>query len=185
MNKIDITKIAVKFDVENTTEELFDAVVNKFVELGYGGSAEDVSFDDLRHWNILLVDDDGDMLLAKSYWSGRSGLYEIIPPEEFLALGSVPADNNTIIVEWLNKLEYIFLKDVSVGSILDTSAGGVYLTTDHGDIRGPKEIVEFINTNYEMLKISENTQKKADLEAKRQKLMDELSEIDQQLGLYK
>lgn len=185
MTKININKIAVKFDVENTTKELFNAVVSKFVEFGHYPS--DVAFCDLKKFNILLVDQYPQLCMCNIQWIGieKHG-YVIISPQEFLALGNIPqeqpvVDNTTIIAEWLNKLQSLLDKD-KILHCLDFTT--MTLVTDFGDVYEPEGIVNFVNRRYDEITNSENTQKKAQLEAKRQKLMDELSEIDQQLGLY-
>lgn len=183
MNNIDITKIAVEFDPDNTTEELFNSVVEKFVELGHSRSLEYTDYGDVAVWPILAVDNDLAMFVPN--WS-QLPQYTILSPQEFLALGNASqeqpvVDNNTIIAEWLRKLEYVFNKDLTL-QMLDASR--MILETDHGDVRGTEEIVKFVDNRYNQLTLERQAKEKQELEAKRQKLMDELSEIDQQLGLY-
>lgn len=188
MNNIDITKIAVKFDPDNTKEELFNSVVEKFVELGYSGSLEYAVYGAVAVWPILAVDND----LVLSVTPLRSSpQYTILSPQEFLALGNASqkqhpveqpvVDNTAIVAEWLDKLQYVFDNETTIQNF-DYSR--MILETDFGDVRGAKEIVEFIDSRHNQLTSERKAKEKQELEAKRQKLMDELSEIDQQLGLY-
>lgn len=185
MNNIDITKIAVKFDPENTTEELFNSVVEKFVGLGYVGVMKWINSKRLNSFPYVVIDEDGDLCKVSDVWC-RISDYRPLSPQEFLALGDAsqkqPAvDNNTIIAEWLDKVQYVFDNDRTI-ECLDFVT--MTLETDHGDVRGAGAIVKFIDSRHNQLTSERKAKEKAELEAKRQKLMDELSEIDQQLGLY-
>lgn len=92
---------------------------------------------------------------------------------------------NHFVAMWLEKLGYVIATEPTVAGLdVNLKTKEVFICTDFGDITGVKEVVDYINTNYEMLKISENTKRKAELEAKRLKVLQELSEIDQELGRY-
>ena len=87
--------------------------------------------------------------------------------------------------EFLMKLEYVIASDNTVAGLdINLQTKEVFVCTDFGDIKGISEVVKYINTNYEILKISENTKRKQGLEDKRLKVLAELSEIDQELGRY-
>ena len=90
-------------------------------------------------------------------------------------------DNNTLIAEWLDKVQYVFANDCAVECIDFIT---MTLETYHGNLRGAEAIVKFIDSRHNQLTSERKAKEKQELEAKRQKLMDELSEIDQQLGLY-
>lgn len=90
----------------------------------------------------------------------------------------VPDDPTINIVEqWLDKYQQVASTDYHIGKI-DTSDYGVFLTTDHGDILGSKQVVEFINNRYSQLKSAENESKLKELQAKKGKLMLELASVD-------
>lgn len=88
--------------------------------------------------------------------------------------------NDVCVVEWLDKYEYVHDKDTSVGKI-GITMGGVYLTTDYGDILGSKQIVEFINNSYDLLQKEVKSNKQKELAEKKAKLLEELSAIDKEL----
>lgn len=185
MNNIDITKIAVKFDPENTTEELFNAVVNKFVELGYTGTGRWINSERLHTYPYVVIDEGVDLCKVSDEWALISD-YQPLSPQEFLALGNASQeqpvlDNNTIITEWLNKFQWVFDNDSTITGVDFLK---MIIETDHGDVCGPEDIAKFVNRRYNQLKSERKAKEKKDLEDKRQKLMAELSEIDQQLGLY-
>lgn len=82
-----------------------------------------------------------------------------------------------IIEQWLDKYQQVASADYTIGNI-DISDYGVCLTTDHGDIRGTRQVVEVINNRYSQLKSAENESKLKELQAKKDKLMLELADVD-------
>lgn len=85
------------------------------------------------------------------------------------------------VVEWLDKYQQVASVDYHIGKI-DTSDYGVCLTTDHGDILGSKQVMEFINNRYSQLKSAENQSKLEELQAKKDKLMLELACVDGEIN---
>lgn len=92
---------------------------------------------------------------------------------------STPTIN--IIEQWLDKYQQVASADYHIGKI-DTSDYGVCLTTDHGDILGSKQVVEFINNRYSQLKSAENQSKLKELQDKKDKLMLELASVDVEIN---
>lgn len=86
-----------------------------------------------------------------------------------------------IIEQWLDKYQQVASADYTIGKI-DTSDYGVCLTTDHGDLLGSKQVVEFINNRYSQLKSAENQSKLKELQAKKDKLMLELVSVDGEIN---
>lgn len=91
---------------------------------------------------------------------------------------------NYHIAEWLEKWSVVYNKCPDVGGFDFDFNDNLMITTDFGDIRGAAAIVDFVNTRYTKLKSEEADKRKAELEAKRLKVLQELSEIDQELGRY-
>lgn len=91
---------------------------------------------------------------------------------------------NHFIAEWLEKLAAVYCGCMDVGCIDFRSDNVPLITTDFGDIVGALQVVDFVNTRYTELKAKEDAKRKSELEEKRLKVLDELSKIDQELGLY-
>lgn len=84
------------------------------------------------------------------------------------------------VVEWLDKYYYVACADASVGKI-GSGFNEAYLETDHGDMLGSVEIMEFINTRYYLLQKEAKSNKQKELAEKKAKLLEELSTIDKEL----
>lgn len=97
-----------------------------------------------------------------------------LSPEEY---------NMKVISEWLHKYATVFESCCDVGRIHSEYYTPI-LSTDICDIKGTKEVVDFINMRYDQLKQAESNKRKQELEDKRLKVLAELSEIDQELKRY-
>lgn len=99
-------------------------------------------------------------------------------------VNSVALTNCTVskdpVVEWLDKLHYVFSNDNSIGRI-SVGTTCVFITTDFGDISGTQQVVEFINNRYDLLQKEAKSNKQKELAEKKAKLLDELSAIDKEL----
>lgn len=84
------------------------------------------------------------------------------------------------VVEWLDKYQQVVSTNYHIGKI-NTSDYGVCLTTDHGDILGSNQIVDFINNRYDLLQKEAKSNKQKELAEKKVKLLEELSAIDKEL----
>lgn len=125
-------------------------------------------------------DIEGEVFSLDEGWGGPWTLLERPTKEQPLCpVYSCP------VHEWLMKLGYVIASDNTVAGLdINLQTKEVFICTDFGDIKGISEVVKYINTNYEILKISENTKRKQELEDKRTKVLAELSEIDQELQRY-
>lgn len=105
-------------------------------------------------------------------------LCELTSVEYFTLVEEVVPESPTTntIEQWLDKYQQVASTDYHIGKI-DTSDYGVCLTTDHGDILGSKQVVEFIHNRYSQLKSAENQSKLKELQAKKDKLMLELASV--------
>ena len=83
------------------------------------------------------------------------------------------------VVEWLEKASYVYTNDDSIESFVLWSE--VKIETSHGDIRGAQEVVEFINSRYELLQKEDKYNKQKELAEKKTKLLEELAEIENEL----
>ena len=90
----------------------------------------------------------------------------------------VPTTN--IIEQWLDRLQHVYTNDDSISNFIVYHK--VEITTDHGDILGSKQVVEFINNRYSQLKSAENQSKLKELQAKKDKLMLELASVDGEIN---
>lgn len=98
-----------------------------------------------------------------------------LSPEEY---------NLKVIGDWLHRYATVYRDCYEVGGIEFTADTTPLIVTDICDIRGTKEVIEFINMRYDQLKQAESNKRKQELEDKRLKVLAELSEIDQELGRY-
>lgn len=98
-----------------------------------------------------------------------------LSPEEY---------NFKVIGDWLHKYATVYMGCYEVGGIDFAVDKTPVICTDMGDIKGTKEVVDFINMRYNQLKQAESNKRKQELEDKRLKVLAELSEIDQELGRY-
>lgn len=84
------------------------------------------------------------------------------------------------VVDWLEKLHYVFSSDNSIGRI-DVGTTCLFITTDYGDISGTQQVLEFINNRYELLQKEVKSNKQKELAEKKAKLLEELSVIDKEM----
>lgn len=90
------------------------------------------------------------------------------PNNQLASLCPVYADpkleQQRVVVEWLDKLAYVIETDTTVGSLLDINLRGqAVLSTDHGDVFGNQNVVEFINNRYSQLIDQANKAKREQL----------------------
>lgn len=90
------------------------------------------------------------------------------PTNQVASLCPVYADpkleQQRIVVEWLDKLAYIIQTDTTVGAELNIShLKQAVLFTDHGDVKGNQNVVEFINNRYSQLTEQANKAKREQL----------------------
>lgn len=122
--------------------------------------------------SFVTVINDKNML--SNYYPERFKLYEaedVVSPEQH-------------IKGFLNKLKYVLLNDNTVGSLLEAMGKDLHIETDVSTIYGIDDIYTYINASYDQLTSQVAQKRKLELEAKRLKVLDELSAIDQELGGY-
>ena len=87
--------------------------------------------------------------------------------------------------EWLMKLGYVIsTNDTISGLEVNLKTKEMFICTDFGDITGITQVIDYVNHNYAVKIKQEVDKRKQELEDKRLKVLAELSEIDQELGLY-
>lgn len=88
-----------------------------------------------------------------------------------------------IVVEWLDKLQYVIENDNTVGyGLMLDSEDVITLSTDFGDIIGSYEIYNFITNRYDLLQQEAKHKKNNDLMERKAKLEAELAEVNKELG---
>lgn len=86
------------------------------------------------------------------------------------------------IKEFLQKLEYVLWNDSTVFNALQCRTDELTLDSDVSTIYGVDDIYTYINSSYDQLTSQAAQKRKHELEAKRLKVLDELSAIDEELG---
>ena len=87
--------------------------------------------------------------------------------------------NVDIVVEWLNKLQYVVDNDTTtVGyGLMPDSDGIIMLSTDFGDITGASSVHNFITNRYDLLQQEAKHKKNNELMERKAKLEAELADV--------
>lgn len=116
----------------------------------------------------ISVVDDSDVL-AKFYSYRFGQQKQQITPEQH-------------IKEFLKKLEYVLVNDDTINTSVTFVGNSLCLPTHLSDLYGVDDIYTYINASYDQLTSQAAQKRKHELEAKRLKVLDELSAIDEELG---
>ena len=86
--------------------------------------------------------------------------------------------NVDIVVEWLDKLQYVLDNDTTVGyGLMPDSDGIIMLSTDFGDITGASSVHNFITNRYDLLQQEAKHKKNNELMERKAKLEAELADV--------
>lgn len=178
--------------LEGATYKFRKGILNEFT-LRYSNNANIASLIGNNTFKVKRVDSDGKVIdlvefrrddLEIEYWfdADEMDYFDMV-----VDLRDVIKANNIrpvadIVVEWLDKLQYVMDNDSSVDDRLYHKPDNLSLTTDFSDICGSNNIYTFITNRYDLLQQEAKNKKNNELLERKAKLEAELAEVNKELG---
>ena len=179
--------------LEGATYEFRKGMLNEFT-LRYSSNANIASLIGNKTFTVKRVDSDGKVIdlvefrrddLEIDYWfdADEMDYFDmVVDLRDVIKANNIRPDAD-IVVEWLEKLQYVVDNDNTVGyGLMLDNDDVIMLSTDFGDITGANSVYNFITNRYDLLQQEAKYKKNNELMERKAKLEAELAEVDKQLS---